>query len=204
MRGGFTLHELLVVVGIVGILVALVGVSSSEIMRRVSAAKCLSNLRQVGTAFSLYGADNNGTYPAANPGSIPESNWSGDWFNPRTNGLESSPAAYGGGLEAWRKITVCPVNITPAGNFQYVVNYNVMIPSGVTSPVRAASFERKSQIVVMADATINKTDWGAGLWGPSSGWKRLANRHGETANILWADFHVSTANKDDLVQGNFK
>ncbi len=203
-RGGFTLFELLVVVAVVGILVTLVGVSSSQMMRRAAAVKCLSNLRQVGSAFSLYGAENNGTYPAANPGTIPDCSWSGDWFNPRTNGLGSSPAAYGGGLEVWKKITVCPANITPAGTYQYAVNYNVMVPSGVTSPVRAASVDRKSQIVVMGDATTNKADWGSGLWGPSSGWKRLANRHGETANILWADFHVSTVNKDDLVQENFK
>ncbi|MDX2082344.1 MAG: type II secretion system protein [Terrimicrobiaceae bacterium] len=63
-RGGaFTLVEMLVVVAIVMILAALLFPAFATIRARADAAKCLSQLRQVGTAISLYVSENNGTLP---------------------------------------------------------------------------------------------------------------------------------------------
>lgn len=60
---GFSLVELLVVVAIIAVL-ATFGVSASYgASERVQATKCLSSMRQVGTAIQLYGADNNGRLP---------------------------------------------------------------------------------------------------------------------------------------------
>lgn len=60
---GFSLIELLVVVAIIAIL-ATFGVSASTgALERVQATKCLSSMRQIGTAIQLYVADNNGGLP---------------------------------------------------------------------------------------------------------------------------------------------
>jgi prepilin-type N-terminal cleavage/methylation domain-containing protein/prepilin-type processing-associated H-X9-DG protein len=60
----FTLIELLVVIAIIAILAALLLPTLAAAKRSANMAKCTSNLRQIGFAFSLYTGDNAETYPA--------------------------------------------------------------------------------------------------------------------------------------------
>ncbi len=64
-RRGFTLIELLVVVGVMAVLVAALLPSLSRARRQASLTVCGSNLRQVGTAFTLYLNSFRDRYPAA-------------------------------------------------------------------------------------------------------------------------------------------
>jgi prepilin-type N-terminal cleavage/methylation domain-containing protein len=79
-RSGFTLVELLVVVGIVAILLALLLPAMLLARVRVQRAACQSNLRQLGFAWSCYVSDNQDTlvvnYPLLRPG-VPNPQ---DWF----------------------------------------------------------------------------------------------------------------------------
>ena len=60
---GFTLVELLVVIGIVAILGAIALPAYTMAMNAAKKAKCSSNLRAIGSALNTYAGDNNMMYP---------------------------------------------------------------------------------------------------------------------------------------------
>jgi prepilin-type N-terminal cleavage/methylation domain-containing protein len=68
-RHGFSLIELLVVIGIFTLLVALLLPSLRAARDSANRTKCAAQLRQVGTAFQLYANENRGSLPA----------WSSGW-----------------------------------------------------------------------------------------------------------------------------
>lgn len=63
MRRAFTLIELLVVIAILAVLAALLFPVFASAKEEGKKTVCASNLRQFGTAISLYAADFNGAYP---------------------------------------------------------------------------------------------------------------------------------------------
>jgi prepilin-type N-terminal cleavage/methylation domain-containing protein len=60
---GFTLMELLVVIGIIGLLAGLLMPALSGAKQKARQAKCLNHLRQLGLALSLYADDYEGQFP---------------------------------------------------------------------------------------------------------------------------------------------
>src|SRR5436305_4467308 len=61
---GFTLVELLVVIGILAVLIAILLPAVNRAREAGNRVKCLSNLRQLGMAFVMYETANGGRFPA--------------------------------------------------------------------------------------------------------------------------------------------
>jgi prepilin-type N-terminal cleavage/methylation domain-containing protein/prepilin-type processing-associated H-X9-DG protein len=77
-KRAFTLIELLVVIAILATLAALLFPVFARAREKARQSRCLSNLRQLGTAFALYRADYNGRNPGMGDGT-----YCPGTFNPR-------------------------------------------------------------------------------------------------------------------------
>src|SRR5215208_6914181 len=64
---GFTLVELLVVIGIIAILISILLPVLSKAREQSNKTKCLSNLRALGQAMYLYAANHKDRLPNCNP-----------------------------------------------------------------------------------------------------------------------------------------
>src|SRR5436190_19885766 len=65
VRGGFTLVELLVVIGIIALLIGILMPALSKARESANTIKCAANLRSVGQGLAIYIAGNKGTLPAS-------------------------------------------------------------------------------------------------------------------------------------------
>src|SRR5262245_40342505 len=67
-RSGFTLVELLVVIGIIALLVAIILPALARARSAAERTVCLSNMQQMGQALYIYGAQYKGAIPPSEPG----------------------------------------------------------------------------------------------------------------------------------------
>lgn len=105
-RHGFTLTELMVVVGLICVLISLLLPVAAKVRVAANSTKCASNLRQMGLAWSMYVAQNHGRLPDYiwNTPATPEVAWHANWL-----GILEQQHVIG-------SVLVCPSALDPTGN----------------------------------------------------------------------------------------
>ncbi len=158
----FTLIELLAVIAVVGILAAILIPAVGKVRERAKETECASNLRQIGVGVGLYQAENNGSFPSLNDGSVPGEQIT--WFEqlrPYLSQEIDSPS-----VAKIIDVVHCPsaefYKVDANGNRRnthgygwnmYLIPDTRVRPDGSrNSPYRALNVQRPSEVALMADA----------------------------------------------------
>jgi prepilin-type N-terminal cleavage/methylation domain-containing protein/prepilin-type processing-associated H-X9-DG protein len=191
---GFTLIELLVVIAIIAMLAAILFPVFSRAREQARAISCASNLRQIGTAFSMYSSDMGGAYPIAG-GAI---TWKDDGVGELGWMQQLHPYTKN------KQIFKCPSDSD--SDFSYFMSVKAAWEQNIADgnpavfvPTHELRIQYPTAFVIAGDADTkaygatgptdaDKDDQPFSLVGKGSGWNSL--RHNEGQNILFADGHV--------------
>jgi prepilin-type N-terminal cleavage/methylation domain-containing protein/prepilin-type processing-associated H-X9-DG protein len=190
-RRGFTLVELLVVIGLTVLLVSILFPAVNSAREKANAAACASNLRQLYTAVLMFACDHDGGLPRASIVAETPTTTSAayqdlcPWVNEDPGfpgGIISFEAGglwkYMGGVAARQKVMNCPGDRDDrsqhqgvraiARNFSYSFNANLRRgPGDNPTPVRLAAIVRPAEKIMLYEEI-----------GPNDAWC-LAHTHPE-------------------------
>ncbi len=187
---GFSLTELLVALAVIAIIAVILFPVLDVVRNSSHQAACASNLRQIGSTFSIYALEYNGKLPPCMQRRSPESGL----FNPWPRYLTRVMPEFTGELQNqwWRSdIFVCPAT----GDVRsYGMNWAA---GGVT----VANIEDASRKVLAADSALGQGDWSLALYPVWPDDKhQLDFRHGGRANFLFFDGHVEARDNDEIYE----
>jgi prepilin-type N-terminal cleavage/methylation domain-containing protein/prepilin-type processing-associated H-X9-DG protein len=207
-HGAFTLIELLVVVTIISILAAMLLPAMARAKGKARSISCVSNLRQIGLGMNLYAEDANGFLPGTAHMSL-----SNSWI--------FTLASYVGDVD---KIRICPGDLKGDQRLlnrgtSYLMNEYTSVPAldPFGDPIPSEPVWNKLERIKRPSDTFlvfeisDRAGTGTGQdhthsrnW-LNQGWNSVLNdiqpdRHGKSANYLFADWHVAALKADKLKQ----
>lgn len=223
-RKGFTLVELLVVIGIIGVLVSILLPSLSKARQMAVRTNCLSNLRQFGTATQMYINDNKQSMPFCNwdAGTGGYANARIGWLYTQPLGTANPDKVQTGSYYPYLKtpqVYRCPTHVKgETGNFgssttdaltSYLMNgainsYGVQTDSKGIIFFRVNKFKPDDYIIWEADERGGSA-WNDGSSYPGEsfnpndpGAAGMAVRHGKVAGGVCMDGHAEWINHEDF------
>jgi prepilin-type N-terminal cleavage/methylation domain-containing protein/prepilin-type processing-associated H-X9-DG protein len=207
-RKGFSLVELLVVIGIIAVLVALILPTLKKAKDNANRVSCLNNLRQLGLGLRMYLQAGDGIYPASACSSQYE-----DWIYWNHGSLNQGrlvPYTSATGIFDPRLYT-CPsddpTSHTRGYPYSYSVSYNLFAcpPAGFLSKP-FSRVRHPSNCIVMVEESSLTIDDGCWAWTNNygAGYNIISTRHDRqylendpatnstagNGNVLFADGHA--------------